>query len=299
MINSSLKIKYFDDLSCLQNNFVTINADVITIPSNNLKDKTSFYAKVKNVQYNNEFRDNVKAKILVSVIDKSGSASKIKIGDNLKLSGILKQPKEAKNPFQFDYAKYLRLKNTFTLLYVEDSWSINNHSDKLKGKILRKLNDKRTQIINIHAKNIKSPMLEVLGGIIFGDDAVNPDEETKTSFINSGIFHILAASGMNVTLIFGIWFFCARNLRLNYKISIITGILLILFYTCMTGFGPPVIRASVMLTLVLTGKLIDRTTSTMSILFIVAFLMLAYNPFMLFDIGFQLSFIVTFALILT
>ncbi len=299
MINSSFKMKYYDDLSCFQNKFVTVNAEVITIPSNNLKDKISFYAKVNNVNYDDGYVRNIKAKTLVTINDKSGKAVNIKIGDNLKLSGILKQPKEAKNPFQFDYSKYLRHKNTFTLLYVEDLWSINNHSHKLKGKLLRKLNDKRTQIINIHAKNIKSPMLEILGGIIFGDDAVNPDEETKNSFMHSGIFHILAASGMNVTLIFGIWFFFAKNLKINYKLSLITGILLILFYTCMTGFGPPVIRASIMLTLILIGKFLDRTASTMSILFIVAFIMLAYNPFMLFDIGFQLSFAVTFALILT
>ena len=60
-------------------------------------------------------------------------------------------------------------------------------------------------------------MLEILGGIIFGDDAVNPDEDTKETFINSGIFHILAASGMNVTLILGIWLFFARKLKLNYR----------------------------------------------------------------------------------
>ena len=67
----------------------------------------------------------------------------------------------------------------------------------------------------------------------------------------------------------------------------------------MTGFGPPIIRAFLMLTLILIGKLIDKETSTLSLLFIVGFLMLMYNPLMIFDIGFQLSFIVTFALILT
>ena len=182
---------------------------------------------------------------------------------------------------------------------LNEEWKILNHSSNFSGKLLRKLNDKRNYILSIHAKNIKSPMIEILGGIIFGDDAVAPDNDTKKSFINSGIFHILAASGMNVTLIFGIWFFCARNLRINYRLSIITGILLILFYTCMTGFGPPIIRASLMLTLILTGKLIDRKTPTMALLFLVAFLMLLYSPLMIFDVGFQLSFIVTFALILT
>ncbi|MCD7780590.1 MAG: DNA internalization-related competence protein ComEC/Rec2, partial [Candidatus Gastranaerophilales bacterium] len=231
--------------------------------------------------------------------DSNEKIQKIKIGDTLKLTGELKSPKYAQNPSQFDYSRYLQFKKTFSLLYVNNNWEILPDKTNIKDKILRKLNDTRSKIINIHAQNINSPMLEILGGIIFGDDAVNPDEETKTSFINSGIFHILAASGMNVTLIFGIWFFFARNLRLNYKFSIITGILLILFYTCMTGFGPPIIRAVLMLTFILIGKLTDKSADTISLLFVVAFLMLVFNPLMLYDIGFQLSFTVTFALILT
>ena len=142
-------------------------------------------------------------------------------------------------------------------------------------------------------------MIEILGGIIFGDDAVNPDETTKDNFTKSGILHILAASGMNVTLIFGIWIFLATKLKFNYNFSILMGITLISVYTCMTGFGPPIIRAFLMLTLVLIGKLIDRETSTISLLFLVGLLMLIINPLMTFDIGFQLSFIVTFALIIT
>ncbi len=299
IFNSSLHINYDDDLTPYVDQNITLNAKVQTIPANNIKNRTKFYASVNSIETEYVTLNNIKAKSLITINDTDNKIKKIKIGDTLKITGQLKAPKYAQNPSQFDYAKYLQFKNTFTLLYANDNWEITGTQSDFTWKFLRKLNDKRNEIINIHAQNIKSPMLEILGGIIFGDDAVNPDEETKTSFINSGIFHILAASGMNVTLIFGIWFFFARNLRLNYKFSIITGILLILFYTCMTGFGPPVIRAVLMLTLILIGKLIDKTSDTISLLFIVALIMLGFNPLMFYDIGFQLSFIVTFALILT
>ncbi len=299
--NSSFHLKYFDDLSSYDNETINFQAKVTSIPTNNFQDKTKFYAKVLSIQEENELNENINAQTLITLDDKTGNFKNIKIGDTLKLQGKVKIPQNAQNPSQFDYARYLQFKNTFSLVYVNDknTWEITSQSNDITGKFLRKLNDKRNEIIKIHAQNIKSPMLEILGGIIFGDDAVNPDEETKTSFINSGIFHILAASGMNVTLIFGIWFFFAVRLKFNYKFSIISGILLILFYTCMTGFGPPIIRATLMLTLILIGKLIDRQTSTISLLFLVAFLMLLINPLMIFDIGFQLSFLVTFALILT
>lgn len=299
ILNTNFHTKYFDDLSSYTDNNISAVVKVLTIPTNINKYRTKFFAKVDNINVFGNQINNLNAKTIITINDPNAEISKIKIGDTLKVSGMLIEPKTAQNPSQFDYAKYLRLKNTFTVLSVKEDWRIISGADDFSGKILSKLNDTRNDIMQIHARNIKSPMIEILGGIIFGDDAVNPDSETRETFINSGIFHILAASGMNVTLIFGIWFFFAKNLRINYKFSIITGILLILFYTCMTGFGPPIIRAAVMLIMILIGKLIDKSTSTMSLLFLVAFLMLIYNPLMIYDIGFQLSFLVTFALIFT
>lgn len=299
LLNSSLHLKYDDDLAPLSDEYVTVNAKICSIPTNNVQNRTKFYANVNSYKLENKNETKVKAKTLITINDKDEKLSKLKIGDTIQATGKMKTVLPAQNPSQFDYARYLQLKKVFSLMYVNKDWEIKSQADDLSGKFLRKLNDERSKIVNIHATNIKSPMLEILGGIIFGDDAVNPDDDTKTKFINSGIFHILAASGMNVTLIFGIWFFFALRLKFNYKFSIITGILLILFYTCMTGFGPPIIRAFLMLTLILIGKLFDRTAPTIGLLFFVGFLMLAYNPLMLFDIGFQLSFLVTFALILT
>ena len=99
----------------------------------------------------------------------------------------MKSPPCGVNPSQFDYARYLRYKNTFTLLYVGEEWKILSGADDYAGRLLSGLNDIRTKILKIHSKNINSPMLEVLGGIIFGDDAVNPDDDTKKAFVNSGI----------------------------------------------------------------------------------------------------------------
>ncbi len=300
LFNTSIHLKYDDDLTSFPDNYINVEAKVCSIPTNNLIDKTKFYARIISFTPENGTKTDTNAKTLITVSGDENELKNIKIGDTIELKGKIKTILPSQNPSQFDYAKYLQYRQVFTVMYVNnDDWSIKSHAQNLTGKLLRKLNDVRTDIISIHARSIKSPMLEVLGGIIFGDDAVNPDEDTKTKFINSGIFHILAASGMNVTLIFGIWFFFAVRLKFNYRFSIITGILLILFYTCMTGFGPPIIRAALMLTLILVGKLFDRGASTIALLFFVGFLMLLYNPLMLFDVGFQLSFIVTFSLILT
>ena len=292
LVNANSHLSFDDELTAFSDNNVSVKAKVISIPSNSVKNKTKFYAQTQSIKFDDIEEEGFDVKTLITINDETERLSQIKIGDVLELKGRLKTPSKAANPSQFDYAKYLQYKNTFSLLYVNSDWDIVSRATDFKGRLIRKLNDTRNSILNIHRENIQSPMIEILGGIIFGDDAVNPDEETKESFIKSGIFHILAASGMNVTLIFGIWFFFAKNLRFNYRFSILAGIALIFVYTCMTGFGPPIIRAFLMLTLILIGKLIDKDTSTISLLFIVGFLMLLYNPLMIFDIGFQLSFIV-------
>jgi len=75
---------------------------------------------------------------MVTIKDDDVKIRKIKIGDNLKLTGRLKEPQKAKNPSQFDYAKYLQMKKTFSLLYVEKDWEIKSHDMNLGWRILRK-----------------------------------------------------------------------------------------------------------------------------------------------------------------
>ena len=77
-----------------------------------------------------------------------------------------------------------------------------------------------------HSKYLQSPNLEILGGIIFGDDAVAPPDYIKKSFINSGLLHILAASGMNVAFIYLFWFYILRFLRIPYRPRVLSGMLM-------------------------------------------------------------------------
>ncbi len=299
LVNCNLQIKDKDFLSTIAPQETTITARVTSIPTTNNPDKTKFYTEVKEVKYENSLK-TTKSKTLVTIYDKKENLQKIEIGDILSIKGKLSTPREATNPSQFDYSKYLKNFDTYSLLYANgNNWHVVKKADTPYWKFLQNLNKTRDSIIKKHAVNIKSPNIELLGGIVFGDDAVNPSEDIKKSFINSGLLHILAASGMNVTLIFGLWFFLSQKIKMHYRLSIFTGILLILFYTCMTGFGPSILRASLMLVFILLGKLIDREADNIALLFFVAFLLLLYDPCMINNIGFQLSFAVTFGLLLT
>lgn len=293
--NSYCRIKTSDKLLELAPADGVITGQIVTIPTGNSAEKVKFFFKV------NKLNDiTITGKTLVTLNDEEGNFENFNIGDTYTIKGKLRPPFKASNPSQFDYGKYLRNYNTYTVFYA-DKADCTEQKVKLnaKWKFLQELNNVRNRIIKTHSQFLQSPNIEILGGIVFGDDAVAPPDYIKASFVNSGLLHILAASGMNVAFIYGFWFFILRRLRVPFKITVISGMLVIILYTLMTGLGPSLIRAALMLLFILAGKLIDRDAHSVALLALVATLMLIYNPAYINDVGFQLSFLVTFGLLTT
>ncbi|MBP3820141.1 DNA internalization-related competence protein ComEC/Rec2 [bacterium] len=291
---TSFKVKTSDQLIT----FAPINSSftgrIVSVPNSAEADKVRFFMEVENIG-----KHKTKGKALVTIT--GNNLDKLNVGQKIIIEkGSLRKPFYSTNPSQFDYSAYLRNFNIFTVIYSNDgNFKILKDKSSIKWKFLSKLNNTRKEIIKVHSQYLKSPNLEILGGIVFGQDAVAPTNEIKKSFINSGLLHILAASGMNVAFIYTFWFFILRFLGIPFKARVLSGILVIIAYTLMTGLGPSVIRASIMLIFVLVGKLIDRDTHSISLLSLVAVLMLIYNPAYINDVSFQLSFLVTFGLITT
>ena len=276
------------------------------ISSKNISDKTNkikFYLLINRAEIFNKTFSDINSKILVSIDYNKNLENIIKIGNTIKLKGKLRTPKEATNPYQFDYKKYLSNNDCYSVFYSNNNVELIENSkfnNNLKNNwyhILNNFEKTREKIIQKHSKTIKSPNLEVLGGIVFGNETINPDETIKENFKNSGLLHLLAASGLNVALIYGIWWWIASLIKLPYKLSILTGAVFVILYTFMTGFPPSILRASLMLLFILFGKLIDRDVDSVALISFVGFLILLFNPKMFFDVGFQLSFMVTFGLI--
>ena len=287
--NAYFRTANSDDLVEFERQNVTIQGQIVSIPNSDGKGKTKFFFKADTLN-----GENIKGKTLITYTGNK----ELKIGNYYQTKGKLRTPFKASNPSQFDYGKYLRNFNTYTVFYTDEITPAAK-TPTVKWKFLQNLNNLRDKIINVHSKYLKSPNLEILGGIVFGDDAIAPPDYIKASFINSGLLHILAASGMNVAFIYGFWVFFMRRIRAPFKITVLSGMVLVIFYTMMTGMGASVLRAALMLLLILAGKLIDRDAHTISLLSFVATILLIYNPAYINDVGFQLSFIVTFGLLTT
>lgn len=271
----------------------------------NNNQKVKFFINIKEALVEGKRFENLNSKALASFDLEENLKDKITIGDYVKFKGKLRVLSPSSNPYQFDYKKYLENQDCKNIVYgdfktfeVYKTPKISKNLEESWYFVLKEFELKRNEIMKKHSKFIKSPELEILGGIVFGNETINPDETIKEQFKASGLLHLLAASGLNVALIFGIWWQIATLFKLPYNLSILIGALFVVFYTFMTGFPPSILRAGIMLLFVLFGKLIDRKASSLALIFFVGFLILLFCPKMLFDIGFELSFMVTLGLIL-
>lgn len=153
----------------------------------------------------------------------------------------------------------------------------------------------RSRIIDLFATSLPQPGGTLLLGIVFGIEEDMP-KNFAAALQTAGVLHVIAASGMNVTIIGG---FLAsvfgRVVKRQY--ALVITILGIIFYAGLAGFSPSIVRASIMGMLVFSAQIIGRQNLALYGLFLAGFSMLMYQPFLLFDTGFQLSFMATWGLI--
>ncbi len=130
---------------------------------------------------------------------------------------------------------------------------------------------------------------EVLQGVVMGD-TVGIDEGWLDAFRRSGTAHMLSVSGLHVASLAAIMIGLARLLGaarwVGFLLAAASALLMIPF----VGASPPIVRSAVMICVVLTGAWVGRGRDQWQVLGLAAVVVLAMNPFAVFDVGFQLSF---------
>ncbi len=291
-----------DKLYNLTPSTMYLEGRIISLPQVYSEYKTKFKLAPSKYTKNDKLKWTSidKSKTIVTIYNfKQAFMPKVNIGDVVRLKGKLKKPYVNNNPEVFNYRNYLKNKKIFTTFSVKaEDVKLVKHPSNYKWKFIQSLNILREKILNVHKYYLNPSELEILGGMVFGDHAVRSREETKDNFIKSGLFHLLAASGMNVALIFGIWVFITKIIGTPRRFNIALGGLIVLLYLFLTGMPPSVLRATIMMEFILFGKLINKNTDLLTLLSMAAFLMIIWDPLYLLNISFQLSFIVTLGLIL-
>lgn len=228
-----------------------------------------------------------KLQILVYFPPDSAVAS-IKEGDQLLFNGVLQPVSYTGNPGSFNYRAYCADRNIFSQVHLQQGHY--KHIPMSPGFLLRCRNS-CLKIIDTYIGGREAGLAAaLLIGYRYG-----LDKELVNDYMQTGIVHIIAISGMHLALIYGSLLWCLQWLPAPRFYSILKGMLIIVLlwgFTLLTGASASVLRAAVMFTVVTIGKFfLDRESSAYNQLALSAFLLLCYDPAFIKDIGFQLSYL--------
>lgn len=154
----------------------------------------------------------------------------------------------------------------------------------------------RRKTNKIYQKSLSPVSAGLLSGIVFGGDRNLPKEFADDLRI-SGVTHVIAASGMNVTFVAS-FLMGVFALFFRRQIAITIAIFGIFFYAYIAGLEPSIVRAAIMGAIVFSAKLLGKESFALLSLIITVFVMIFYNPNFLSEVGFQLSVVATAGIVL-
>lgn len=211
-------------------------------------------------------------------------------GERLRLRGQLKTPPEDE---EFSYRDYLARDGIYSYMSQAEATVLPGERGKPFDKAMYGLKER---LLGLVYRLFPDPEASLLAGILLGVDT-GLTRELQDAFKNTGTAHIIAISGFNISIIAGI-FVSLFSRVFGKRLGSFFAILAILFYTLLVGADAAVVRAAIMGILGLVGRQLGRRNMGLNMLAFSALGMMAWNPLIVGDVGFQLSVMATLGLIL-
>lgn len=202
----------------------------------------------------------------------------LQYGDRIKVSGTISQREYKGHIFSILNTKSLQKDNIDHNFFSGSATYIRRHAK------------------SFYEENLNPVSAGLLGGIIFGGNQGLPDQFTK-QLRSSGVIHVIAASGMNVTFV-ATALFTILGLVFRRQIALTIATLGIIFYAFLSGFEPSIIRAAIMAIITFGAGLLGRQNLSFVSLLITGYIMLFFSPTLVQDVGFQLSFLATLGILM-
>ena len=244
--------------------------------------------------------------IRLSVKFKKGASFELpRVGDGIKIRAGLMPPMGPALPGGFDFARYFYFKDIGAVGYGLPPWEVvGAQADTSRAAQFWTW---RANLTDRIVKQLGAETGGIAAGLITGDGRAISEEDFK-ALRASNLYHIIAISGEHMVIISGVIFVALRLLMLLLPVQLALRpegksaaaaltLALVTLYLFVTGLPTSAVRAYVMIALVLLAVIFRRHVDPMRSLAVAALLMLAYDPAMLLDPGFQLSFAATLAIV--
>jgi competence protein ComEC len=204
------------------------------------------------------------------------------------------------NPGEFDYRRYLEYRQVYHQQYV--------HPDQYRvlrlepPSVLVAVSMRTARVLDgVFRHYIREKREYALASALVLGIKDDVDSDTKQAYANTGTTHIMAVSGLQVGLLFAAMSWLLQTLfgRLRgFRYwSAIVGLSVIWSYAFLTGLSASVLRATVMFSFIIVGRAWGRQDTIINTLAVAAFALLVFNPFLVADVGFQLSFLAVLSIV--
>lgn len=228
-------------------------------------------------QFQNNKITSLKSQIKVL----TNNSKELHLGEEILIKGQVKPLTKQYNPSDFDYDRYLKSQGIINEVQLEKilkKWPYKGIRYKVKEQLQRQ--------IELLFKGQDDGLVSAL---VLGEKGVlNPD--TKLLYEQLGIAHVLAISGLHMSVIALSIGWLLGRMNFNYTWRNILSVIGIWGYSLLVGTSVSVTRASIMLTVMLIVRVLWEEEDLLSSLALAAFIILILNPFQLYQVGFQLSF---------
>ena len=260
--------------------------------SNKEEDYEKYLLHIEKINYNDKTY-KIDEKIIFNVYD----TTNIELGDKILAEIDIKQAKSNTNPKLFNYKLHLQSRGIFATGSTSKKHNIKILSrDNLSS--FEKMTNKVTNYVSLTLdKTLNEENSNIIKSIILADDLFL-SEDSINSFRKLGLSHILAVSGLHIGIIFAFIIYILDLFKIHRKKSMLVSIVIIWIYALLIGLPASVIRAATMFSFLSLGRIIHRRYDSINILTLAGLLMILYRPMWIYSVGFQLSFVATFTILL-
>lgn len=240
--------------------------------------------------------DQRKGRLLL-YFKKQNSQPSLKTGDHIVIRNYLESIPSNHNPGGFDYQKYCALKQAYHQVFLTngDYWKTGyNDATSIERLILFLQKNVLSSLRSYIPKNEAGLAEALLIG--YKEDL---DRDLLQRYSNTGVVHVIAISGLHLALVYLIIEkICSIFLKKKSRTKALVIIVSLWIFTLLAGASPSVVRSAAMFTIIVMGESFQKRSNILNSLFASAFLLLCFDPFWLWDLGFQLSYSAVLSLVL-
>nr|WP_315424687.1 ComEC/Rec2 family competence protein [uncultured Pedobacter sp.] len=285
-----------------QNYFAKTNCNYLKVWVNNEPQQNGnivrFKAKVRS-GYQKDKQISLSGQMLLTVKLDSLKPIQLKYGDEMMISVSYTEVEPPYNPAEFDFKAWLGSQNIYHQAFIDQNHIVSTKNNVGNPIIKMALNLREKQVAKYRTLIKSDEAFAVASTLILGYRA-DLSKETLSAYSKTGTIHALSVSGAHVAIIYVVLDFMFFFLNKNRALRILKLLLLctlIWGYAFLTGLSPSVVRSAIMISILITAKVLSKKTNSYNVLAFSAFCQLIYNPFLIWDVGFQLSYLAVFGLI--